>query len=167
MQVMFRKRATNHRALLREITCRDNASCWSSPPCHPNDFSKVSSTNTWKCKSGRTIFEERQIYTYSNDFSKVSSSNIFLCTYCVHKHMNMHRYVWKYLVPCTLLVLSSFHLQEILKSQWPSTFAQYKHHHADFSEFWPALLSAHTRMQLCHPGRNSQKSACDGIYCVK
>ena len=32
-QVIFRKRATNHRALLRKITCKDQASYGSSPPC--------------------------------------------------------------------------------------------------------------------------------------
>ena len=33
MQVIFRKRATKYRALLRKITCKDKASYGSSPPC--------------------------------------------------------------------------------------------------------------------------------------
>jgi len=33
LQVIFRKRATNYRALLRKMTCKDKASCGSSPPC--------------------------------------------------------------------------------------------------------------------------------------
>jgi len=33
LQVIFRKRATNYRALLRKMTCEDNASYGSSPPC--------------------------------------------------------------------------------------------------------------------------------------
>jgi len=33
MQVIFRKRATNYRALLRKTTYGDKASCGSSPPC--------------------------------------------------------------------------------------------------------------------------------------
>ena len=33
LQVSFGKRATNYRALLRKMTCRDKASCGSSPPC--------------------------------------------------------------------------------------------------------------------------------------
>jgi len=32
-QVIFRKRATNHRALLRKVTYKDKASYGSSPPC--------------------------------------------------------------------------------------------------------------------------------------
>ena len=34
LQVIFRKRATNHRALLREMACKDKASYGSSPPCN-------------------------------------------------------------------------------------------------------------------------------------
>ena len=33
LQVIFRKRATNYRALLRKMTCKDKASYGSSPPC--------------------------------------------------------------------------------------------------------------------------------------
>jgi len=33
LQVIFRKRATNYRALLREKTYKDKASCDSTPPC--------------------------------------------------------------------------------------------------------------------------------------
>jgi len=33
LQVIFHKRATNHRALLRKTTCKDKASYVSSPPC--------------------------------------------------------------------------------------------------------------------------------------
>ena len=33
LQVIFRKRATNDRALLRKMTCKDKASYESSPPC--------------------------------------------------------------------------------------------------------------------------------------
>jgi len=36
LQVIFRKRATNYRALLREMTCEDKASYKSSPPCRFN-----------------------------------------------------------------------------------------------------------------------------------
>jgi len=39
LHVIFRKRATNYRALLLEMTCKDKASNGSSPPCihkHPN-----------------------------------------------------------------------------------------------------------------------------------
>ena len=35
LQVIFRKRATNHRALLRKMTYKDKASYGSSPPCTP------------------------------------------------------------------------------------------------------------------------------------
>ena len=31
--VIFRKRATNHRALLWKMTCEDKASCVTRPPC--------------------------------------------------------------------------------------------------------------------------------------
>jgi len=34
LQVFFRKRATNYRALLRKITCEDKASYGSTPPCN-------------------------------------------------------------------------------------------------------------------------------------
>jgi len=33
MQIIFRKRATNYRALMRKMTYEDKASCGSSPPC--------------------------------------------------------------------------------------------------------------------------------------
>ena len=33
LQVIFRKRATNYRALMRKMTCKDKASNRSSPPC--------------------------------------------------------------------------------------------------------------------------------------
>ena len=33
LQIIFRKRATNYRALLRKMTYGDKASCGSSPPC--------------------------------------------------------------------------------------------------------------------------------------
>jgi len=33
LQIIFRKRATNHRALLRKLTCEDKASYDSTPPC--------------------------------------------------------------------------------------------------------------------------------------
>jgi len=33
LQVIFRKRATNHRALLRKMTCKDKASYDPTPPC--------------------------------------------------------------------------------------------------------------------------------------
>ena len=33
MQVIFRKRATNYRALLRKMTCKDKASYDATPPC--------------------------------------------------------------------------------------------------------------------------------------
>jgi len=32
---IFRKRATNHRAVLQKMTYEDKASYWSSPPCIP------------------------------------------------------------------------------------------------------------------------------------
>jgi len=33
LQVIFRKRATNYRAPVRKITCKDKASYWCAPPC--------------------------------------------------------------------------------------------------------------------------------------
>ena len=33
LQVIFSKRANDYRALLRKMTCKDKASCGSSPPC--------------------------------------------------------------------------------------------------------------------------------------
>ena len=33
MQVIFHKRATNHRALLQKMTYKDKGSCDSTPPC--------------------------------------------------------------------------------------------------------------------------------------
>ena len=38
LQTSFRKRATNHRALLRKMTYKDKASCGSSPPCSELTF---------------------------------------------------------------------------------------------------------------------------------
>jgi len=36
LQVIFRKRVTNYRALVRKLTCKDKASYGSSPPCRTN-----------------------------------------------------------------------------------------------------------------------------------
>ena len=40
LQVIFRKRATNYRALLRKMTCEDKASCASMPLCIELTFEK-------------------------------------------------------------------------------------------------------------------------------
>ena len=36
LQVIFRKRANNCKALLQKMTCKDKAFYWSSPPCMPS-----------------------------------------------------------------------------------------------------------------------------------
>ena len=41
LQVIFRKRATNNRALLRRMTCEDKAPYDSTPPCSSNTRKKV------------------------------------------------------------------------------------------------------------------------------
>jgi len=46
LQVIFRKRATNHRALLRKMTYEDKASYDSTPPC-----SELSFENFCKCRA--------------------------------------------------------------------------------------------------------------------
>jgi len=61
LQVIFRKRTTNYRDLLRKMTCKDKVSCGSSPPCiiiawylwryvTKNNFKKIASKmSTKKC----------------------------------------------------------------------------------------------------------------------
>ena len=51
MQVIFRKRATNYRALLRKMTYKDKASCGSSPPCSGR-ISEVLSEEKVMCGEG-------------------------------------------------------------------------------------------------------------------
>ena len=40
LQVIFRKRASNYRALLRKITCKDKTSYDSTPPCTKSVYGK-------------------------------------------------------------------------------------------------------------------------------
>jgi len=47
LQVIFRRRATNHRALLWKMTCRDKASCESSPLCTCHVTQMYKSCNTY------------------------------------------------------------------------------------------------------------------------
>jgi len=55
MHIVFRKRATNHRALWRKITFKDKASYGSSPPC---------TTRTNKsCRTRASSFERRVVST--------------------------------------------------------------------------------------------------------
>ena len=41
LQVVFRERATNYRALLRKMTYEDKASCDSTPPCSSTHTKKI------------------------------------------------------------------------------------------------------------------------------
>ena len=48
LQVILRKRATNHRALLWKITCKDTASYESLPPCTTRGMSRVGYGIAWQ-----------------------------------------------------------------------------------------------------------------------
>jgi len=48
LQVIFRKRATNYRALLRKMTCEDQASYDSTPLCSELTLEECTS-RTWGC----------------------------------------------------------------------------------------------------------------------
>jgi len=49
LQVILHKRATNYRALLRKMTCKDKASYGSSPPCSQVLFAREAYTNVCVC----------------------------------------------------------------------------------------------------------------------
>jgi len=51
LQVIFRKRATNYRALLRKMTYDDKASYDSTPPCHTTVRRILSPGNVHSCDS--------------------------------------------------------------------------------------------------------------------
>jgi len=51
LQIIFCKRATNHRGLLWKVTCEDKASYGSSPPCRYSIYI-VSSVNMCECWEG-------------------------------------------------------------------------------------------------------------------
>jgi len=52
LQVIFHKRATNYRAILREMTCKDKASYGSWPPCIEYCNINQSRADVWECLLG-------------------------------------------------------------------------------------------------------------------
>jgi len=76
LQVIFRKRATNYRALLRKMTSKHKASCGYSPPCM---YIRRQTIATYVC----TIL---CIYTYNIYVYICANQFIYICT----SHMYMH-----------------------------------------------------------------------------
>jgi len=65
LQVIFHKRATNYRALLRTMTYKDKASYGSLPPCTCNVWMSV---NEWERK---TESERQRVYKYIYDITNI------------------------------------------------------------------------------------------------
>jgi len=65
VQVIFRKRATNYRALLRKMTYEDKASNGSSPPCIFKEFSLFALRNFEKISSIAPEKNKEQIFKYN------------------------------------------------------------------------------------------------------
>jgi len=86
LQVIFRKRATNYRALLRKVTCKDEASNGSSPPCSVlqnirgtlpcSSISLCICTHTcalsataWRQRTAGATYRDTQTHTHSHAIS--------------------------------------------------------------------------------------------------
>jgi len=65
LQVTFCKRATNNRALLREMTCKDKASYGSSPPCKNKSTRSLFKYNI---KRGTYVNHSRFWYFHCNNY---------------------------------------------------------------------------------------------------
>ena len=98
LQVIFCKRATNHRALLQKTTFKDTASYGSSPPCircthvvcRRSCCSKIKHTYSY-------------IYTHTNMYVRAcvyACVCVCVCIYthtCTHTHTRTHKYICIYI----------------------------------------------------------------------
>ena len=85
LQVIFRKRATNHRALLRKMTYKDKASYDSLPPC-----------TCTKPKTAAVADSVMEFYIYMYIYEY-----IFIYMYIhVYMYTCVHIYIWKYMYVC-------------------------------------------------------------------
>jgi len=81
LQVIFRKRATNYRALLRKFTYEDKASYWSSPPCYfTGDCRTFTRVTVW-------------LYAYTHTYAD-TYIHMYILTY-IHTHL--HQYIHIYI----------------------------------------------------------------------
>jgi len=100
LQVIFRQRATNYRALLQKMTYKDEVSYGSSPPC--SVLQTIWSTNYMKCRIQDTIQRTRErgnkhtIEVHHQSFLKIAkwtslSYKRHFNFISSHKHFAAHR----------------------------------------------------------------------------
>jgi len=103
LQVIFRKRATNYRALLRKITYRDKASYDSTPPCSKSNTSILQTHfHIWHLLTN--ILKKNRIATYTTLAAGVffGGSSMGQCVWVymstliyMHTHIHMYKYTYK------------------------------------------------------------------------
>jgi len=114
LQVIFRKRATKYRALLRKITCKDKASYDSTPPCNTFVPYWLLLYNTFFC--GKVNFEKYyKIWCFALPFlADASLTNRPKCTIFV-QHFGSVRIFQSFLILfCTRALFVQGSLQK-----WP------------------------------------------------
>ena len=105
LQVSFRTRATNYRALLRKETYQDKASYASLPPCFkcPQLMQLSSVCNTQMQQS--TVNSDRDDTTHlqQTNRSQLWGVQVLLCysPYCIHVHVASWQYfIYVYIFTC-------------------------------------------------------------------
>jgi len=86
LQVIFRKRATNYRALLRKMTCENKASCGSWPPCTTTVASMhirlltLDSLHTASATTPQCRHLEQHTVTLSRRARRMTVASLYTCT---------------------------------------------------------------------------------------
>jgi len=80
LQVILRKRATNHRALLRKMTWKHKASYGSSPPCIEPSFESIYSLSIWYPRKSISFHLQLYFLSFTHVFLKfkILASQIYL-----------------------------------------------------------------------------------------
>jgi len=89
LQVIFRKRATNYRALLRKMTSKHKASCGSSPPCM---YIRRQTIATYVCTILCIYTYNIYVYICANQFIYICTSHMYITyvyAYTRRMHINM------------------------------------------------------------------------------
>ena len=85
-QVIFHKRATNYRALLRKMTCKVKTSYGSSPPCIARDVSAVIHRGSWQSRFPEIPGHHMVIWRLTQSICRtLSKTAIFVDFQCTAK----------------------------------------------------------------------------------